>query len=144
MKPSLLLGTALVGLAVACALPAAAQAPTQPDGVYGAVDIGYHTTDELHVSGISPPDLKIEDGLVGFARLGYRIDPHWRVEAEGGYRPDFNTNHGYHDVTRHYSVMANVLYDITTGTQLQPFIGGGVGYEFFLAHQPLSHSAVYA
>ena len=128
MKRSLLLGTVFAGLALAGATIAHAGSPV---GWYGALDIGYHKSDEIKVDGITNADLKLKGGIVGFARLGYRIDPNWRVEVEGGYRPDFADNHGLSGHYRTGSAMANLIYDFMPESRLQPFIGGGVGAAFW-------------
>ena len=85
----------LAGAAVA-AVFAATGASAQPyNGFYGAVDLGYHTPEGIAASsGERGPDgnayewtFDSEDTWAGFARLGYRFAPNWRVELEGGYRP---------------------------------------------------------
>ena len=128
MKRSLLLGTVFAGLVLAGAPLANAGSP---DGWYGAVDLGYHKSDKVKVDGVTGADLKLEGGIVGFARLGYRVDPNWRVEFEGGYRPDFANNPGFSGHDRTASAMANLIYDFMPESKLQPFIGGGVGAAFW-------------
>ncbi|MBW3560079.1 MAG: OmpA family protein [Proteobacteria bacterium] len=89
MKLKLLAGAALCGLFAASG--ASAQAP---NGVYGAVDLGYHAPEGIEAeSSSNAPDGRPydwtfdgEDSFAGFARIGYRLSPQFRVELEGGYR----------------------------------------------------------
>ncbi|RZJ44563.1 MAG: hypothetical protein EON86_03115, partial [Brevundimonas sp.] len=81
MKKQLLAGTAL--LALFGATPALAD----PDGVYVAGDIGYHWPQsndwEACVGAVcAPVEVKAGDDWAGFARLGYRLNANWRIEAE--------------------------------------------------------------
>ncbi|WP_426188580.1 outer membrane protein, partial [Microbacterium sp. TWP3-1-2b2] len=93
---------------------------------------------------------EVNDGWAAFARLGYRFNPNWRVELEGGYRsgdigrirhstgsvpsgvcnftpatgPCFSPEGDIESTT----LMANVIYDI--GGEywgVRPFVGLGVG-----------------
>ena len=88
MKLKLLGGAALVGLFVAsgaCAQPA-------DSGWYGAIDLGAHwlnrldTTSSLPESDGSAYKFRFSENTdwVGFARVGYKINPHVRIELEGG------------------------------------------------------------
>ena len=89
MKFKLLAGAALA------AVFAASGASAQVNGLYGAVDLGWHSPEGIEASSSNnAPDgrpynwtFDSEDSIVGFARLGYRINKNWRVELEGGYRP---------------------------------------------------------
>ena len=78
MKVKLLAGVAMAGLF------AAGAASADPNGWYGAIDAGYHMADAETAAGF---DIEVDDDWAGFARLGYRFTPNWRVELEGGYRP---------------------------------------------------------
>src|SRR5690606_19272310 len=73
----------------ALALSAGA-ASADPNGWYGAIDAGYHSVDDVRMFSpvAGPPvfEYEVEDDWAGFARLGYRFTPNWRVELEGGYR----------------------------------------------------------
>ena len=90
MRSRLLAGTASVVL-----LGLAGPAMADPDGWYGALDLGYHWQEDLGTfSEGNAPDggpynfnWSTESTWAGFARLGYRFNPNWRVELEGGYRP---------------------------------------------------------
>ena len=88
MKFKLLAG---VAMAAACAASGAAA----QEGWYGAVDLGYHFPREYdNTSSNNAPisgrpyswEFNQEKDWAGFARLGYQLNPHWRVELEVGYR----------------------------------------------------------
>ncbi|HYC99211.1 MAG TPA: cell envelope biogenesis protein OmpA, partial [Brevundimonas sp.] len=53
----------------ALALSAGAAA-ADPNGWYGAIDVGYHTAEAETSYGF---DLEVDDSWAGFARLGYRF-----------------------------------------------------------------------
>jgi len=90
MKRVLLAGAALVVSGIATG--ASAQSF---NGWYGAVDLGYHWPEGIETtSSLNAPDgqrydwtFDHEEDWAGFVRLGYRVNPNWRVELEGGYRP---------------------------------------------------------
>src|SRR5690606_36804523 len=79
MKIKLLAGVAMAGRFTAGA------ANADPNGWYGAIDAGCHTTEVETNRGID--EFEVDDDWAGFARLGYRFTENWRVELEGGYRP---------------------------------------------------------
>ena len=89
MKLKLLAGAALWGLFAASG--ASAQAP---NGFYGALDFGYHRPEGIETeSSQNAPDgqpydwtFDSEEDFAGFARIGYRLSPQFRLELEGGYR----------------------------------------------------------
>ena len=155
MKFKLLAGAALA------AVFAASGASAQDTGWYGAVDLGYHWPDSIDADSSTTAangapynwDINQEDDWAGFARLGYQINPHWRVELEGGYRPgDIESIRGGANQSivglctpgvvrtaaapacgspsgdaKSWTVMGNVIYDILPGSAINPFIGAGVG-----------------
>src|SRR5580698_4251890 len=90
MKLQLLAGAALAGVFAA----SGALADPAPSGWYGAIDLGGHsqppiqTTSEFSGPGGPPSKLRFDTGFnfAGFARVGYKISPHFRVELEGGWR----------------------------------------------------------
>ena len=99
MKLNLLAGVALAAMAAATGAYA-----EQAQGWYGAVDAGYNTMGDWKAksTGNMPDgspfayDVSTENTWAGFARLGYRYSPSWRVEFEGGYRPgDVDTAIGF-------------------------------------------------
>ena len=137
--------------AAALALSAGA-ASAEPNGWYGAVDAGYHTmTDGINAESVTTGNnwnFEVNDGWAAFARLGYRFNPNWRVELEGGYRSgDVGTvravsgPNGVCNITpgtgpcyspdgdiTSTTLMANVIYDF--GSEfwgVRPFVGLGAG-----------------
>src|SRR5471030_41681 len=90
MKLKLLAGAASAGVFAA----GSAAATPADSGWYGAVDLGAHETDtvtttaEFRELGDGPANLRFKTGtnFAGFARVGYKISPHFRVELEAGYR----------------------------------------------------------
>ncbi len=155
MKFKLLAGAALA------AVFAASGASAQEVGWYGAVDLGYHWPDGIdgessnNAAGGSPYNWTFnqEEDWTGFARLGYQLNEHWRVELEGGYRPgDIESIRGGSnnsilglctpgvvrsaaapncgaasgDITS-WTLMGNVIYDIAPGAVINPFVGAGIG-----------------
>jgi OOP family OmpA-OmpF porin len=147
MKLQLLAGVAMAGLF------AAGAASAEPNGWYGAVDAGYHKVDDL--SALSQPnhhpfDIETDGAWAGFARLGYRFTPNWRVELEGGYRsanditaitnPNGTVPNGVCNVAsvgacdgpdgeiKTTTAMVNVIYDFGNADWgFRPFIGLGAG-----------------
>ena len=130
----------------------AGTASAEPNGWYGAVDAGYNTSDNLEVVGGPRLDLETDGSWAGFARLGYRFTPNWRVELEGGYRSAGDlqgvtnpagtpTLTGICNVTpatgacnapdgdiRVSTLMTNVIYDFgNEDWGFRPFIGLGAG-----------------
>src|SRR5690606_10411641 len=153
MKFKLLAGAALA------AVFAASGASAQDAGWYGAVDLGYHWPEGVDAEsaatiGGSTLDWTIdqEEDWTGFARLGYQLNPNWRVELEGGYRPgDIESVRGGTNnailglctpgVTRTaasptcgspdgdmegWTLMANALDDLMPGSVTKPYVGVGV------------------
>ena len=149
----------LAGAAMAAAF--AASGAAAQEGWYGAVDLGYHWPDQFEVTSSNNAangspyawELNQEDDWAGFARLGYQLNDHWRVELEVGYRGgDIDSVRGGSNqsvvglctpgVTRttavpacgspdgdvtSWTAMGNLIYDIMPGSALNPFIGGGIG-----------------
>src|SRR5438270_7557546 len=87
MKFKLLAGAALAAMFVASA--ASAQV-----GWYGAVDLGYHWPEGIDANSSANDasgaayawTFDQKASWASFARLGYQVNDHWRVELEGGYR----------------------------------------------------------
>jgi opacity protein-like surface antigen len=155
MKIKLLAGAALAAVAIASG------ASAREVGWYGAVDAGYHWpmgidgTSSNNAANGKPYDWTISqaEDWVGFARLGYQVSSHWRVELEGGYRPGEvdsvrggasnailglcapgvvrttatpNCGSPVGDL-KSITGMGNVIYDILPDSVLNPFIGAGIG-----------------
>ena len=146
---------ALFGLALLL-VPVCASA--QDDGFYVAGDFGYHAPqlDDTKINAfIFNTNFSAGNDWDTFARLGYGFADDWRVELELGYRPSDIREHrltgvipydfvvlphfgeGNNDTT---TLMANVLYDIPLGLDIQPFVGAGVG----VVHADLKHGAAIA
>ncbi|ESQ77862.1 outer membrane protein, partial [Asticcacaulis sp. YBE204] len=148
MKLNLLAGAALVALATATG--AFAQ---EAEGWYGAVDLGYNTKSDYDArnapvaqgTGLSPTYVfktSTEDDWAGFARLGYRYSPKWRVEFEGGYRPGdvdsvrgtpgIGMTPGLTGVTGSFdqtTFITNLIYDFIPESKFHPFVGVGIGLD---------------
>jgi outer membrane protein OmpA-like peptidoglycan-associated protein len=85
----------LAGAAVLAMMAAGSAYAEQAEGWYLGVDLGGNQRGDWKAksSGNMPDgspfryDVSTEDSWAGFARLGYRYSPNWRVEFEGGYRP---------------------------------------------------------
>jgi OmpA-OmpF porin, OOP family len=155
MKFKLLAGAALA------AVFAASGASAQNVGWYGAVDLGYHWPDSIDADSSNNAingaayswDISQEDDWAGFARLGYQLNDHWRVELEGGYRPgDISAIRGggnnailglctpgvvrtpaaaqcgspSGDVEA-WTLLGNVIYDFLPNSVINPFLGAGIG-----------------
>ena len=157
----------MAGAALAAALATTGAQAAQPDGFYAAIDGGYHEANNggIHTRSSAnafdgvPYEFKFsyDNSFAGFARLGYQLQPHWRVEIEGSYRdgglsavrgssnravPNSLCNPGVvrsaanptcGDPTGHldaYSGMGNVIYDILPNSKIDPFVGVGVGISY--------------
>ena len=90
MKLKFLAGAALVSLLAAPAAFAQDDWSATEPGWYGAIDAGGHHT--MTMNGVFPgtgvgADIRTTNpDFVGFARIGYRLNGHVRIEIEGGYR----------------------------------------------------------
>ncbi|WP_254607479.1 outer membrane protein, partial [Brevundimonas vesicularis] len=146
MKTFVLASSAAAALALS-----AGAASAEPNGWYGAIDAGYHMIDDINAESSTTGanwNWEVNDGWAAFARLGYRFNPNWRVELEGGYRSgDIGTvravtgTQGLCNLTpatggcfspegdiESATLMANVIYDF--GFEywgVRPFVGLGAG-----------------
>ncbi|MDO9431404.1 MAG: outer membrane beta-barrel protein, partial [Phenylobacterium sp.] len=121
----------LAGAALAVTTLAATGAAAQDSGWYGAVDVGYHWSDNVKQKvGLGSYAIDPEDSWTGFARLGYRLSPSWRVEMEGGWRPGDLESPPFDAMGQFevLSLMGNVVYDFMPDANLHPFLGLGAGY----------------
>jgi len=70
-------------------------------------------------------------GWGGYAALGYRFPIGLRLELEASGRDalnhSFNKGDPWYGTQWDTSAMANILYDISTGTRFTPYVGGGIG-----------------
>ncbi|MBG7613843.1 porin family protein, partial [Brevundimonas sp. BAL450] len=147
MKLKLLAGVAAAGLF------AATSASAEPDGWYGAIDLGGHwMEDGINARSDAGPawEWEVNDGWAAFARLGYRLNPNWRVELEGGHRSgDIGTVRRFTDAVpsglcnltpatgpchspegdiESKTLFINAIYDIgSPDWAFRPFVGLGVG-----------------
>ncbi len=157
----------MAGAAIAALFAASgASAQMAQPGWYGALDLGYHFPLNRDYKSLgTAPDGQIynwqfdpKDDWTGFVRLGYRFNPHWRVELEGGYRNDeYNRIHATQASRvaagepngvcstssvlpscakpdahgRTYTAMVNAIYDLLPADSTWvPFVGAGVGVNF--------------
>jgi opacity protein-like surface antigen len=155
MKLNLLAGAAFVAVVAASAAQAAS-----PNGWYGAIDAGWHSPSTVKAaSANASPDggayswnYDLKDNWAGFARLGYRVNPNWRVELEGGYRPGDLSNVSGRDASRaatepfglkdagtggspgghihSWTVLGNLIYDFLPESKVNPFVGAGLGFNY--------------
>ena len=157
MKFKLLAGVALA------AVFAASAASAEETGWYGAADLGYHMPWRLEGKSTNPNsfgspyiwNFQQDKDYTAFARLGYRVADHWRVELEMGYRPgDLTSVRGGNTQSitglctpgvlrtaaapacgaptgkiEAWSGLFNVIYDIGPNWVVNPFIGAGVGVQ---------------
>ena len=146
MKTLVLASSAAAALALS-----AGAASAEPDGWYGAIDAGYQWIEPINVESEANGanfNIDVNDGWAAFARLGYRFNPNWRVELEGGYRsgdigtvravsgtqgvcsfsPATGPCYSPEGDLESATLMANVIYDF--GFEywgLRPFVGLGAG-----------------
>jgi outer membrane protein OmpA-like peptidoglycan-associated protein len=126
----------LLGAVAAAALlmPVAAKADTH-DGFYlgAGVGMGFAGDSEFE-SGATTNDVELNGGFAGFLTGGYQFSNNWRVQAEFGMRQndvDEITGAGaaapFDGDINVYSLMADAIYGIPTGTKFTPYIGAGAG-----------------
>ncbi|VXB91509.1 outer membrane protein [Brevundimonas sp. G8] len=146
MKTFVLASSAAAALALS-----AGAASAEPNGWYGAIDAGYHMIDDINAESSTTGaswNYEVNNGWAAFARLGYRFNPNWRVELEGGYRSGdigkvraVSGTQGLCNLTpatggcfspegdiESAALMANVIYDF--GFEywgVRPFVGLGAG-----------------
>ena len=146
MKTLVLASSAAAALALS-----AGAASAEPDGWYGAIDAGYQWIEPINIESEANGanfNIDVNDGWAAFARLGYRFNPNWRVELEGGYRsgdigtvravsgtqgvcnfaPATGPCYSPEGDLESATLMANVIYDF--GFEywgVRPFVGLGAG-----------------
>ncbi len=119
--------------AVALLLPTAAFAA---DGFYLGGNVGLSIPGSAQYdSGAVSNDVDTDIGFAGLLTGGYQLENNWRFEGELGARlanqvGDISgtgsgpTEKGNINV---YSLMANAIYGIPTGTKFTPYVGAGAG-----------------
>ena len=128
-------------IALLCAaLPGVAGAQNRPVGFYIGIGAGANFAEDSEItrSGINT-EADLNTGYAILGALGYGFDMGLRAEVEFGYRENTvdslrGAANGRGDY-RAYALMANLLYDINTGTSITPYVGAGVG----IAHARLDH-----
>lgn len=120
MKTRLFLALPVLALFLG-APPANADEP----GLYLGAGAGINFANDLDLSGGNELDSDI--GWAGIGTLGFRFGNGLRTELEGGYRFNDGEINGISANTKTWNAMANLLYDLETGTLLEPYIGFGLG-----------------
>ena len=120
MKTRFFLAVPAFTLALAMT-PASADEPS----LYLGAGAGGNFAIDLDVSGGN--ELNSDLGWAGIGTLGFRFGNGMRAEVEGGYRFNDGEINGISANTKTWNAMANLLYDLETGTLLEPYIGFGLG-----------------
>jgi outer membrane protein OmpA-like peptidoglycan-associated protein len=94
-------------------------------GLYLGAGAGINFANDLDLSAGNELDSDI--GWAGIGTIGFRFGNGVRTELEGGYRFNDGDINGISANTETWSAMANLLYDLETGTILEPYIGVGLG-----------------
>ena len=114
-------------------------AHAQTSRIYFAGYLGLHKTNDLEFSESATPgtgDLETDNATTFAGALGMRLNRQVRLEAELGYR---NTEFKAMDVAGTGSfgaggelestlALVNLYYDFDVPWQVQPYVGGGIGY----------------
>jgi outer membrane protein OmpA-like peptidoglycan-associated protein len=131
---------AVLGSALALALPLAAQAETQGFYIGGAGGADFAINADASTGGGSNT-VRYHTGPTGLITLGYGFGA-FRTELEGSYRDNdvMGTRgaplNGAGGDTQTWGAMVNGLYDFNTGTRFSPYVGAGIGVGF--VHAALS------
>ena len=110
--------------ALALALGVTSAQADEP-GLYLGAGAGVNFANDLDLSGGNELDSDI--GWAGIGTIGLRFGNGLRTELEGGYRFNDGDINGISANTKTWNAMANFLYDLETGTILEPYIGVGLG-----------------
>ena len=110
--------------ALALALSVTSARADEP-GLYLGAGAGINFANDLDLSGGNELDSDI--GWAGIGTIGFRFGNGVRAELEGGYRFNDGDINGISANTKTWNAMANLLYDLETGTFLEPYIGAGLG-----------------
>lgn len=122
----------LTGAALLASVAGTALAQTTPGfyvGLGGGVN--FNRDGEVERGGVNIDKVDYDTGFAVVGAAGFKFDFGLRVEGEFGYRSNDvdklrNNPPGSGDVDI-FSAMANVIYDIPTGTMITPYVGLGVG-----------------
>lgn len=141
----------LASSAAAAMVLSAGAASAEPNGWYGAIDAGFKFDHDIKAESSTTGaswDYEVNQGWAAFARMGYRFNPNWRVELEGGYRSGdvgkvraVSGTQGLCNLTpatggcfspegdiESTTLMANVIYDFgSSAWGVRPFVGLGAG-----------------
>jgi outer membrane protein OmpA-like peptidoglycan-associated protein len=120
MKTRFFLAVPAFALAIAVT-PASADEPS----LYLGAGAGVNFANDLDVSGGN--ELNSDIGWAGIGTIGARFGNGLRAELEGGYRFNDGDINGVSASTKTWDAMANLLYDLETGTFIEPYIGVGLG-----------------
>ncbi|MDE8342387.1 MAG: OmpA family protein [Acidocella sp.] len=128
--------------ATCLSLPLAAHA--QPiSGIYVAGEAGTTLENSVNVSGTingfgGAGKVQYQPGYTGIASVGYGFGDGFRVQLDIDYihnTPSKVLSSGYSVKAGRYDnkfgPMINVLYDIPAGLPIIPYVGAGVGYQFY-------------
>ncbi|HYD29682.1 MAG TPA: outer membrane beta-barrel protein, partial [Azospirillaceae bacterium] len=124
----------LLGAALVLSLPTAALAG---EGFYLGAGAGVNLLRDADINGaglgILDPDLEFETGFAGALSAGYKFGFGLRPELELSYRRNrMDDVSGAQTLvdgdSRSLSLLANLVYDINTGTAFTPYIGAGAGF----------------
>jgi OmpA-OmpF porin, OOP family len=133
---SMTIRSRLLGAAALVALlaPVAAQADTH-DGFFLGAGIGAALeTDSDFENSTTTNTVELSTGFAGLIMGGYQFSNNWRVQAEFAMRTnDVDSISGtgaaapFEGDVKTYSLMADAIYGIPTGTKFTPYVGAGVG-----------------
>jgi outer membrane protein OmpA-like peptidoglycan-associated protein len=110
--------------ALALALSVTSARADEP-GLYLGAGAGINFANDLDLSGGNELDSDI--GWAGIGTIGVRLGNGLRSELEGGYRFNDGNINGISANTKTWNAMANLLYDLETGTIFEPYVGFGLG-----------------
>lgn len=129
---------AALGALIAASAPAAA---AEPQGLYLRGDVGASLGRTIGGSVLAGDGFAgdIGNSALFEAGVGYQLPYNLRADLTVGYRPGFKVEsreargtlpvNADADV-KNWAVMANLYYDIATGTAFTPYVGAGLGVAF--------------
>lgn len=130
-------------IALSTAAASASAEPAWPKWYVGLTG-GVTFLDDADVSGTSTGELGFDTGWAVTGSIGYLLADPLRIEFEAGYHENDMDNVTLGGVSsastghvRIASYMVNAFYDMRSGSQFIPYIGGGVG----VAQVKVSHDS---